>query len=357
MVQRQTVWLITVFILLGLSFSGKALARTAAMQKPCANCHTMHMSQNGQPIIGERGNTERQDALMNDSCVGCHTTSSVGFDEGGTIKPFVWHIANPGYNEMSDVTQPTLAGGNFYWVAGGADLKGHNVEGIVAAQTSRTPPGGSTAFPTLRCAGENGCHGDTAVVSQAESIRGSHHSNAAIDGSSVAASYRMLNGVDGREDPDWEYTLAAGDRNQYKGARRIFDSAWSPTLISSFCARCHGNFHNDDGGGTGTAGASFSSPWIRHPVDIDIGGRTEYLYGGGGITAAFQVQTPLGSETFTPTPRTTLDLSDTFGQGIITCISCHRAHGSPYDYSLRWNYQAWPGAGYNGCGDCHTTKD
>ncbi len=334
------------------------------MQKPCANCHTMHNSQ-GYAFINI---AERQDALMNDTCVGCHTSSSVGFeDPSGVVQPYVWTTVNPGYNEMKDPSnfQPTLAGGNFYWVAGGAaaHLKGHNVEGIAGA-FSRSPPGDGTSGKTfdsatpITCAGVNGCHGDTAVVSQVESIRGSHHSNVAIDGNTLLGSYRMLDGVDGREDPDWEYTLTASDRNQYKGAVRIFDSEWSPKLISSFCARCHGNFHHDDGG-TGTADLAFSSPWLRHPVDIDIGGRgDEYAYGGGAAPAPFQVQTPLGSEFFPMGgPSETVDLSGANGWGIITCISCHRAHGSPYDYSLRWNYQAWPGGGYNGCGDCHTTKD
>ncbi|MCK4838726.1 MAG: hypothetical protein KAS94_07960, partial [Desulfobulbaceae bacterium] len=45
------------------------------------------------------------------------------------------------------------------------------------------------------------------------------------------------------------------------------------------------------------------------------------------------------------------------GTAIITCITCHRAHGSPYDYSLRWNYKAWPGATAGGCYDCHTVKN
>ncbi|MCA1766608.1 MAG: hypothetical protein LC633_10265, partial [Desulfobulbaceae bacterium] len=291
------------------------------MQKPCANCHTMHNSQNYDPM----GNAARQEALMNDSCVGCHTqTSGIGFDDGGTIKPFVWTIADPGYNEMSVTTQPTLAGGNFHWVAGGADLKGHNVAGIVP-QTSRTPPGGTQDITSLTCAGETdtvtgvaGCHGN-GVGSQVESISGSHHSNVAIDGgATLEGSYRMLNGIDGREDPDWEYTLAAADRNQYKGVRRSNETGPGNNEISAFCARCHGNFHNDSGG-TGTAGASFSSPWIRHPVDIDIGDSPEYQY--GGATAEFQVQTPLGSESFPVSPNPppdTLDLSGTNGEGIIT---------------------------------------
>jgi predicted CXXCH cytochrome family protein len=362
--QRQTVWLFTVVILLGISMPGRAWSRTAAMQKPCANCHIMHMSQDSQPITGSLGNTERQEGLMNDTCVGCHTNTNVSLQDGS--KPYVYTTVNPSpYDPFAAATHTTLAGGNFHWVAAGNDLRGHNVAGIAAF--SGTPPGDLSSGKTfdgntpLTCAGVNGCHGNGAGT-QVESIWGSHHSNEPIDGSSPARSYRMLYGiaagVQGVEDPDWEYTLSVTDHNRYKGGIRLSDVLWDEAYISSSCARCHSNFHNDDNGGTGTDDAGFPSPWIRHPIDIDIGGKgSEYAYGGGGPTAAYQVQTPLASENFDLSPDT-VDLSGPNGQGVISCISCHRAHGSPNDYSLRWDYQNWPGpTGYNGCGDCHTTKD
>ena len=46
------------------------------------------------------------------------------------------------------------------------------------------------------------------------------------------------------------------------------------------------------------------------------------------------------------------------GDAIVLCISCHRAHATPYDDILRWNYREWPGINdnQNGCLACHTTK-
>jgi hypothetical protein len=45
------------------------------------------------------------------------------------------------------------------------------------------------------------------------------------------------------------------------------------------------------------------------------------------------------------------------GTDIIMCLSCHRAHGSPYFKMLRWDYKGWPaGGGTNGCNVCHTSK-
>jgi predicted CXXCH cytochrome family protein len=44
----------------------------------------------------------------------------------------------------------------------------------------------------------------------------------------------------------------------------------------------------------------------------------------------------------------------TAGDAIVTCISCHRAHGSPYYKLLRWDYA---GSISTGCAYCHTSKD
>jgi predicted CXXCH cytochrome family protein len=49
------------------------------------------------------------------------------------------------------------------------------------------------------------------------------------------------------------------------------------------------------------------------------------------------------------------------GTDLVTCLSCHRPHGSPYPDMLRWDYENMQlgGGGDDGTG-CfvrHTTKD
>ncbi|RKY69312.1 MAG: hypothetical protein DRP97_05425, partial [Candidatus Latescibacterota bacterium] len=46
---------------------------------------------------------------------------------------------------------------------------------------------------------------------------------------------------------------------------------------------------------------------------------------------------------------------------MVMCLSCHRAHGSPYPDMLRWNYLNTCEAGQSnancGCFICHTSKN
>jgi hypothetical protein len=87
---------------------------------------------------------------------------------------------------------------------------------------------------------------------------------------------------------------------------------------------------------------------------------SEYAGYGDGGAGIYNVRTPLASSTIPdPIPGSVTLGGVGDGTAIITCITCHRAHGSPYDYSLRWDYKRWPGAGGDnngGCYDCHTVK-
>ncbi|NTV13064.1 MAG: cytochrome c3 family protein [Desulfobulbaceae bacterium] len=353
---------LVVMLVLARVFSvGVTLARTNDMKQPCGSCHTMHNSQNrtlpAGSVSGGRG------ALLINSCYGCHTGTYVA---GG--RPMVLHSSSPIYqNTGTEIGHNTLAGGDFYWVAQGNNLMGHNVNGFTA-QASRTPPGGSKLFDSgnpLSCAGINGCHGDLSITDETVSMYQSHH---AVEPSpdpryregdpakSLAFSYRFLKGIAGYEDTDYEMTVDRADHNQYKGIARVIESSIDSKSISYSCARCHGDFHNgslnagiwDDGGGT-----TFGDPWIRHPVDYDMAGLSGEYAGYGNPDGDYNIATPVGSIDISAVKATVTGA----GNAIVVCVSCHRAHGSPYEYSLRWDYKSWPSAGYNGCGDCHTAKD
>ena len=377
-----SILLLTVFLY------DNSWARVAKMKEICSNCHTMHSS------VGGAGDTHDiasgvadgvpgaviapQEGLINKTCSGCHN----GKNSTGSM-PYVIDLLTSGPPKYGVTgtegiaTRDTLAGGSFYWVTiADGGIKGHDVVGLNITQTNRTPPGGSKAFndttTPLTCAGTNGCHGDNAAgMSQVESIWGGHHANitgSVTGGTSAATSYRFLNGIDGFEDSTWELTVDSSNHNQYKGITRTGDDdlVANESSISHLCARCHGDFHNGDGTDAGVIGAagSFGSPWVRHPVDVDMGplagAGTEYGSYGDGGAGIYNVRTPLASEDVSGR-LSSVTLGGSGNNAIITCVTCHRAHGSEWDYSLRWKYYAWPDGSdtdaYNGCGDCHTAKN
>jgi Zn-finger protein len=372
---------------LGLGLIGVGILMTPQSGKAagfCVNCHTMHNSQNGTFIPGNTPTPN--DALINkgNGCIGCHSGTNSG---GADIVPYV-------LDTLGDPAATSLAGGNFWWVAtgagyGGINNKGHNVVGISDPDTTittdpLTPPGWNAGFDAhtkvnggvaapwtaqLTCAGTNGCHGRHEIaglvtVGDFEAVKGAHHTDdSVINGLTVGTSFRFLFGILGIEDPEWEYpsSLSASVHNQYKGFARTSDTtpAAAAASINYLCAECHGNFHS----GTGALGTTFDdsavSPWIRHPTDIDmlvLGG--EFL-DYGGASHAYVPLVPVASQNL---GLGVLDIVIP-GESIVSCISCHRAHGSEFVDLLRWDYSTcYAGIGNGaapgcGCFACHTGKD
>ncbi|MBX6422055.1 cytochrome c3 family protein [Thermosulfurimonas sp. F29] len=351
-----------VLFLFFLVFAGEAGAKIR--HGLCVDCHTMHNSQGGVTVANGTVYVGGPiPGLLRTDCIGCHT----GVNDGNNTTPYVYST-QPDYGTNGFGTDGnTLAGGNFFWVTQNDD-RGHNVVGIAVqdATLGTTPPGGTAMAQQLHCAGTYGCHGDPGIADDIKSILGAHHADdSTIDGSTVGKSYRFLKGVLGYEDPLWEYQPTPSRHNQYKGVDRASETEVDTTTISALCARCHGDFHSGAGN---ISKNGWGSPWLRHPTDYDLGNtasNSEYRnYPGvlvgqtiNGVTYAnrtYAPEVPLGSVNASA-PRSTVTFND---DAIITCITCHRAHGSPYPKALRWDYWGWPGNGkLNGCNACHTTKD
>jgi predicted CXXCH cytochrome family protein len=340
-----------VFLLAGSLF--------AAVTGDCVNCHTMHNSQEGV-VINADGSVE---GLLVDDCIGCHSSldSATIKSLGGSRIPVVYNQALPG--------QP-LAGGNFHWVAGGAsgtgfgDNYGHNVFGITGQDGSLAfAPGGiPRIYNQLVCEdchqalklGCRSCHlpmhhapGDQSPI--AEQIDGWYRflgsaMNAVIDPASVEST----SGVTGVEETNWEQNPSSTVHNVYKGTATLYPGgSSSPPVdnsIGSFCAGCHTSFH---------AGMQFNG-WVRHPSDVVLPDDADLEYAG------YTVYNPLA-----PVAKQTLDGTISAevvpGQDLVTCLSCHRAHGSAHPDMLRWDYnecEAGTGTAANcGCFVCHTSKD
>ena len=280
----------------------------------------------------------------------------------------------------------------------------------------------ATPFDAFTCAGARGCHGTRSQVLAGETIdddgnaatdnvfvisarrvgiaaiSGAHHNaydgakdatnypddeTAFHDGQRVADGYRFIVGLKGygNETTRWS-NVDGSNHNEYYGGDAGLPamasecdachieghsggtnsySAFNSTIrvpdnsITGFCTTCHGKFHSS-GAGQDYVENGVSGAFLRHPTDYVIPNRDEYsAYTNYSITA------PVAR----PTLYTASSSEVTPGTDMVMCLSCHKAHGTQYDYKLRFDYNAMTAGGYTnvsssiaegGCFNCHTTK-
>jgi len=344
----------------------------AAVKGNCSVCHTMHNSEqgvavaysldsSGQPVTSEQPYVN----LLKTDCLGCHTNAGAETISplGDSSVPMVFNLTEPTYPPDGSVNS-TLAGGNFHWLVKNGDAYGHNVNGI-SGEDSRFPstqvPGGELRFG--ECVN---CHGTLATAqSGCEGCHVPHHhanNSTEIVTGRENGWFRFLGsvmqrndqigpppeGVVGIEVSDWEQNPFPDQHNTYQGNPAPYTSYLESGSINQKCAGCHGRFHNE---------TTANSTWIRHPDDVaipDFGEFTGFTTYDPMIPVARQ-NVSSANAGFTAINR---------GADLVSCISCHRAHGSPYPAMLRWAYRDWPGIdshtqqpALNGCAVCHTSKD
>ncbi len=376
-VKRLTCLIVALFAALFF-----VLSADAGVTGPCYNCHTMHNSQNGQPV--NRGDSAWGETsvsadpiptLLIASCLGCHSST-----DNQTIKTLPGGLKVPIVFNTSGYPAGALAGGNFYWVSPGVasnenDTKGHNVFSGNEDNNLTEAPGRS-----IGCTGSNSCHtniyGTTGppyfgfstsrqgctkchMIGSA-GPQGYHHldDTGTVVDSAAEGWFRFLDGhqggtgagVTGIEDDDWQQNPSASVHNEYLGFSASKTSAGGfsiGNIMTGYCTGCHGNFHIEQEG----------SVWVRHPSDAVIPNSGEFAgaFNAAGGIGAYDPLVPVARPSLDgwTAPDSTVRL----GTDLVMCLSCHRAHGSPYFKMLRWDYRGWPGNGQtNGCNLCHTGK-
>jgi hypothetical protein len=373
--KKYHILLLITFLSISLSIFSPADAKVTGN---CANCHTMHNSQNGAAMAtyGADGKpwkgTGPYGALVRGDCLGCHGmgTANKIVTIGGSDIPQVYHTDPSG----------DLAGGNFAYITGAksqvtadGNSAGHNVIVLGQNETVLTsPPGayhdGQVSNTELTCAGNNGCHGWRAFGTSGSgltSLKGAHHKN--VDGKCDTAtenynSYRFLRAVKGLESTGtykWQ-NYDANNHNEYFGATTPMNIVCSSSChytatdirpasqtISGFCATCHGNFHSLEG-----IGGDTSSPFTRHPTDVSLPASGEY-----SAYTTYSIEAPVARAGTVPDSSDSTVTPGT-NNAIVMCLSCHAAHATPYADILKWDYTAMVagGGGSGGCFTCHTQK-
>jgi hypothetical protein len=324
----------------------------AVVSDDCEACHGRYPGMMEEAAPGK----PRQYVLKNVLCANCHSNADRDTIKilGGARVPVVFNTVAPA---------SPLAGGNFHYVAKDfGDRKGHNVEGITSRDKTfeGAPPGykrasdpsiiGYNPKKPLTCAGSNGCHGNRNVEDPFESIKRSHHADdTPLDGSTSAKSFRFLKGTNkvkgvvGFEDDEWNQSRSSKKHNEYS------------TSLDLFCESCHGDFHSRDKTGKG-------SHWFRHPTGVILPKVGEYASYNPDVPPRsdrpdiriYNPDAPVAREKVSKSA----DDEVKPGEDLVTCLSCHMAHASPYESSLRWDYDAiiTGKEGKGGCFICHAGK-
>lgn len=284
----------------------------------CAGCHTMHNSQDGQLV--DPANPNGNAYLLNagnasDTCLRCH--AAYGQFAGGT-----------GYG----------AGGDFYWLtktwswsahghtsSSEADAHGHNIisatNNISQDATLSIAPGGDFLSQYLSCTSCHDPHGNL-------NFR-------LLYGSSSGPIY-----AGGRYDFASDAPLALGNsRRTVSGSGQETDQAHTiyKSGMSDWCANCHEEFHSENttkmvhptGTGMGSSVAAAYNAYIS--TDNLVGGNAASSY--MGLVPFEAVNVILDDPSTDPTNYT----QGPQGTDQIMCLTCHRAHASPFNDMTRWD--------------------
>jgi hypothetical protein len=278
----------------------------------CGGCHTMHNSQDGALVDPDSASGNAYlliDATPSDTCLSCHAAYGQRSSDGSTRGPggdFYW------------MTQ------TFTWSAHGHDYNsygrehGHNVDspgyGLVVEPVMTEAPGGTYDIDYLGC---NSCHDP--------------HGN---------ENFRLLYGIGdtaANYPTGYSFTEAAPVADGNSRRTNIGDSGEElhgqhtayTSGMSDWCANCHAGMHSD------------MTTNLVHPTDVSIGSTNSTTYNGyvttGDFTGGAYATAYLPLVPFEDSANTTSSLTGTTASSKVMCLTCHRAHASPYRDATRWD--------------------
>ena len=385
----------------------------------CGGCHTMHNSQGGSELGGNTGGslvmlrgavTSREQ--IHNFCLQCH--SSDGAQATSTFAPHsqsapkvLLHSGTANKWTQASFFNIIGGGGDFQYACGDAASsvwdcatvdgatalgKGHSLGASTVAPPGNTD-GTIAAFTCTSCHDPHGT--DSALSADINKFRNLRKIPTGSGSTSVALTagdhLSWVGGITGLFSGTGNFTpvtQATGAALSgatltaiwpvYRGnltGTAATDSANSNAYgggaagISRWCSTCHDNWHEGLTAGNIAGGQGTAGDWKRHPVDnildegatngqsgagVDIFDPTNYV-----ATTAGQVLPVASAQAANKVFYTTAGNATT---DKVMCLSCHFAHGGPYNDNLRWDYTSAVGAGTQsgngvpstkGCQLCH----
>jgi len=296
-------WLFS-FCLPGFAFHESGVAN-------CAACHVMHNSENGtwiDPTAPGGRPMLLKFATATDACLSCHATDLGSVWGSDPLHP----PAEKGAGNFSYLSSVNLADGpNSAMHPISGSHAGHNViaesRGSMYDPTYPTAPGGTYPSSAMSCTSCHDPHGNK--------------------------NFRMLYG---------QGHVAAGDFifvNPAPRAQGISITSGKETStshtayvsgMSAWCANCHGTYHQN---GVGT---------FQHPADQPMGRDIALSYnqyaGSDNPTGGDMATSYLPSVPFEDPSATTAGTTGPSLASRISCVSCHRAHGTSGPNAGRWDF-------------------
>lgn len=283
----------------------------------CSGCHTIHNSENGALVDPNSPNGNAyllKDETPSDLCLSCHATRLGA----------VW-----GTDPL--LPPPQKGAGNFAWLTAAnlndgrnGNLPANYIPGSYGGHNIIAPSKNSGADPVLLRAPGGGASGYLASAMSCTSCHDPHGNE----------NFRMLYGISHVEAGNFQFTNAAPVCEQGP----VFSSSTAAEAqnlhtayksgMSAWCANCHGNYHNNGAmliHPSGEALGDIAATYDSYNGSLDLN--------GGAHATAYLVNVAFEDENMTPTstegPSATSQVS---------CITCHRAHGTSSPNIGRWDF-------------------
>ena len=319
---------ISAAILFSLCFTSAAFAFHGGGVAHCDGCHSMHAGSGNEGRFVAQGPSLTNGSDPSSTCLNCHD---------GAAR---YHVSSA---DGSNTTE----GGDFHWTKDNGyayynrglrtvdfNNAGHNMlaadYGMANDANLAAAPGGGAPSAGFGCTSCHDPHGQsgggTANGALPISVSGSYGDVPAAD--TQAGNYRLL--YDSNKAFFTEDAPIAR-ANSYDGASVQYGDG-----MSLWCANCHGGFY------TQSASAGM------HPTDVSVPAAYDGYVATGNFTGtsanSYDPLVPIerggvtaSSELVDPTDAAVASFGTT-GTSQVMCLTCHRAHASPYNNALRWDY-------------------
>jgi ferredoxin len=313
---RKALLVGTLSIAVALSLSGIALAFHDGGVAYCGGCHTMHNSQDGQPVDPNAPNGNSwllKDETPSDVCLSCHTQT--GTTSNGRYVLSANMLApqsEQGAGDFVFLLEDNLNDGhNGHLTANFIPgyKGGHSIvapsKNLAADPTFTMGPGGSFPSSILGCTSCHDPHGN-------EHMRLLNTTGPIQDG-----LYTFTNPAPEAAGISTSSAESNANHTAYQGG------------MSEWCSNCHADFHN--------------STHNLHPSGSTLTGEEATRYGiyagtanqnGGDPTASYLAMVPFEDPAMTITSA-----GGPTANSKVMCLTCHRAHATTGPDIGRWDFK------------------